>query len=80
MPTIYRVILSDGNSPTEFDSSLAGAVTTDNMDRGKVTPGEYQALLVDDRIVPLPHPAEMATIRQHGESNVNSPVSEPEGK
>ena len=33
-----------------------------------MVPGEYQALLVGTQIVPLPHPDEDRTIRQHGES------------
>jgi hypothetical protein len=72
MPSVYRVVFSDDTAPAELDPAIAGAVTTDGGKRGRIVPGEYQALLVGEKIVPLPHPAEQQTIREHGESFVSA--------
>ena len=62
MPSVYRVLLSD-------DAPQAGPdAQADRQPRGKIVAGEYQALLIGEKLVPLPHPAEQQTIREHGES------------
>lgn len=58
MPSLYRVVFSDDLAHSDPDGNT----------RGRVVPGEYQALLVKGQIVPLPHPEEDRTIREHGET------------
>jgi hypothetical protein len=57
-----------------MDSSLAGTVTFDGKKVGKVMAGEFQALLVDREIIPLPHPLEWARLRAHNQSYLSASV------
>ena len=69
MPVVYRVIDSREPSGSGELVGVAGAVVTDaGRGGGRIMPGEYWALSVDDDLVPLPHPVEESTIRRHGET------------
>lgn len=68
MPAIYRIESSDDEGQNRSDSSAAGMVTFDATKTGKLTSGEYQALLVGDEIKPLPHPLESSTLKAHNQS------------
>jgi hypothetical protein len=58
-----------------MDSSLAGAVTFDGKKTGKVMPGEYQALLVGDKVRPLPHPLERSGLRAENQTYLSASLS-----
>lgn len=72
MPDIYRIEYSEGLTATAVDDSVAGAVIFDGRLSGDITPGEYQALLVGDRIEPLPHPLERSTLHAHKETYLSA--------
>lgn len=72
MPRIYRVQTSEDTEAQGFHPSLAGAVTFDGQKTGKLTPGEYQALLIGDEIKPLRHPAENSTLKAHNQTYLSA--------
>src|SRR4051812_7243558 len=72
MPTIYRIENSGGSPRTGIDASLAGAVTFHGKKTGKVMPAEYQALLVGDKIRPLPHPVERSGLRAENQTYLSA--------
>ncbi len=57
-----------------MDNSLAGMVTFDGKKAGKVMAGEFQALLINRKIIPLAHPGEWARLRMYNQSYLSASV------
>lgn len=55
-----------------MDPALAGVVVFDGRKTGKIMPAAYTALLLDDEIVPLPHPGEWTTMRAHRQTYLSA--------
>ena len=49
-------------------ASLLGVVTFDGKRTGKLMPGEFQALLISDKVRSLPHPLERSALRAHSQT------------
>ena len=75
MPTIYRVVDSSGKSSGGIDSAVAGLVILDGLADGQLLTDSYQALLVGDDIISLPHPLEQSTLEQHRQTYLSASLA-----
>ena len=72
LPTIYRVESSEEPAATGMDGTLAGAVVMDGRKSGRIMPSHFQALLIAGEIIPLPHPAEVYTLKDHKQTYLSA--------
>lgn len=72
VPIIYRIECSEEPVAAGMDGTLAGAVIMDSTKSGRIMPAHFQALLVNEEIIPLPHPIEISRLEDHNQTYLSA--------